>query len=517
MLVRPSLVACLLLGLTGTTVGSVACQRGAELASPPPATQADERGAEVVPAEVTPQSAEEVWLSHIGTGPSQTARVCSRGGADRVATALCNGSAPPIAGLEDLYRALKLGSPDQRLVAATTHSLALPARIVSAVNPRAFVFENASTMTSPIEYERLIAVAFTRGEQFVELVGLDPKSYEYTFYLMHFEQECNRSRCTPEDLLTEKIESGWTSWTLYADVDLEDTPLDCVSCHLPFGAGTHKLLLMRQVFDPWMHWGDFRGGDEGFLCPVVPEDGHGEVVVTSDGLDPLVKLEGQEGRYAGVPVQELNASESGKVFVSFIADAEQAIRTSPYPNDYPYEQLAFQTREVLCERFHTGKSPTWERHRRESLARGLPVPYYGPDVLDPDRRAEVLADRGAYLRRHEDEAAFDVASGLLGADVATAVGFSPRSEETAPEMLTAMCIRCHASTTDQRLRRSGFNAESIDRVEPALFHKVMRRLRLPKTSPELMPPVRTGELPDWAITRIETYLRDRCTEPGACG
>src|SRR5690606_6163359 len=123
-------------------------------------------------------------------------------------------------------------------------------------------------------------------------------------------------------------------------------------------AGTHKLLLMRQVLDPWMHWGDFRGGDERALCPDPPADG-GSIVAKGEGLDVLASLEGAKDAYAGVPVAELHAAKSGDVFTSFLVNAEQRIRMSPY-GDYPYEQLSFQTREVLCERFRDGTSPTWD-------------------------------------------------------------------------------------------------------------------------------------------------------------
>lgn len=490
-----------LLGIALAGAGLLACQRGADLGR----------------AQPTAPEAEDDWLTRIGTGQDQTDRVCARGARDRIATVLCNDTTPPIHGLQDLYRALWEGRPGRRLVAATTHSLALSSRIVSAVNPRAFMFEDTGAVTRPMQYDRIAAVGFNRGEQLVELVGLDPSTYEYNFYVMRFEQECNRSRCTLEDLLTEKIERDWTDWTLYSDVDLEDTPLDCLSCHLPFGPGSHKLLLMRQVLDPWMHWGEFRGGNERFLCPVPPKDGGpGEVVVTADGLDALLALEGPRGHYAGIPVSELHAAKSGEVFVTFVADAEQYIRTSPYPHDYPYEQLLFQTREVVCERFYTGTSPTWDEERRVSLSKGLPVPFYGPDVLDPAGRAEILEDRTAFLERHAGQDAFGVLSSLMGTEIATAVGFFPRPEDTAPEILHALCIRCHANSTESRLRRSRFNAESVDRIEPAAFREIQRRLRLPKSSPELMPPRRVGELPPWAITRLEAYLSARCTEPGAC-
>jgi hypothetical protein len=480
-------------------VGAIACDRSAG------------KGA-------APQGPADVWLSRIGTGPAQTARVCALGATDRVAAALCAKSAAPIRGLGDLYRALRLDRPDEDLVAVTTHSLGLSARTVSALNPRVLVYQDISHKRRPVTYDEVVVAGFTRGEQLVELAALDPATYEYNFYLLRFAQACNRGRCTPEDLLTEKIESGWTDWTLYSERDLEDTPLDCVSCHLPFGRGTHKQLLMRQEFDPWMHWSDFRGGDERTLCPELPADGGaGKVVVAAQGLDLLRALEGPNGRYAGVPVAALYAAESGKLFARYVADSEGLVRTSPYrPSDYPYGQVSFQTREVLCERFHTGSSPTWERHRRESRARGLHVPYYGPDVVDPQRRAEVVADRTAFLRRQAAGDAFDVAASFIAPEVATAVGFVPRREDTAPEILRAMCVRCHAAATDPHLRRARFNAEALDRIGPVTATVIRQRLSLPRTSPEIMPPLRVGELPRWAIARIDRYLRDHCADPGAC-
>jgi hypothetical protein len=287
---------------------------------------------------------------------------------------------------------------------------------------------------------------------------------------------------------------------------------------MPFGAGTHKQLLMRQVFDPWMHWSDFRGGDEHTLCRTADFEGAvGKIVSVAEGLDLLRAVEGAAGRYAGVPVAELHAAESGKIFATYIADTEGLIRNSPYrPSDYRYEQFGFSTREVLCERFHTGTSPTWDRNRREALARGLLVPFYGPDVVDADRRVEVAADRTAFLRRHAADDAFAVAASFIAADVAGAVGFVPRPGDTAPDMLRAMCVRCHAAATEPHLRRARFNAESIDQIGPVVANAIRRRLSLPRTSPELMPPLRVGELPPWAIARIDRYLRDRCTDPGAC-
>ena len=460
-------------------------------------------------------SPEAAWLEAIGTGAAQTARVCERGATDRVARALCGDSAPAIGSLEDLYRALQLAEPEQRYVAATTHSLGLSARSVSAANPRVLLFPNTSTQAEPLAYEQVVATGFTRGEQRVELLGLDPATYEYNFYLLTFEQTCNRSRCSPEDLLTSKVESDWSAWTLYSDRELEDTPLDCVTCHQPFGAGSHKQMLMRQVVDPWMHWSDFRGGDE-TLCPELPPEGEApKVIATSDGLDLLEAIEGTSGSYAGVPLPELQAARSGEVLADYLIDAELLIQGSPAP-PHLYEQLAFRTREALCERFHTGASPSWDEDRRLAQARGLPVPFYAPDILDPERRAELRSDRAGWLRRFDTEQPFELATSLIDEEAARAIGFVPRPEDGAPEILRALCSRCHAASTPANLARARFDVDALDAVEPATFRAVRERLSLPKDSPRLMPPQRVADLPDWAIERIITYLEGRCATPGGC-
>src|SRR5262245_38241154 len=145
---------------------------------------------------------EEIWLSRVGTGPAQTGRVCGRGATDRVATVLCNKSTPPIRGLEDLHRALRLDQPPARLVAAPPHSLGLAARTTSGLNPRVLVYQDISHKRRRVNYEEIVVAGFVRGEQLVEMAALDPATYEYNFYLLRFTQPCNRTRCTPEDLLT---------------------------------------------------------------------------------------------------------------------------------------------------------------------------------------------------------------------------------------------------------------------------------------------------------------------------
>lgn len=457
---------------------------------------------------------EQGWLDRVGTGSSQTAKVCANGARDRVAQALCDPAAGGISGLEQLYGALRLAAPESRRLAATTHSLSLSGRSVSAANPRVLVLAN-NDIPGGLSYEGVVATAFVRGEQFVELVGLDPVTYEYNFYLLRFTQACNNSRCTTEDLLSQRVESEWTGWTLYADRDLEDTPFDCLSCHRPFGEGTHKLLLMRQVLDPWMHWSDFRSLDES-QCPTPPPDGAtSEVIATSDGLDLVAQLAGEQEKYAGVPLEALLVTKSGDVLSDFMVDAENLIADSPLP-PHPYAQMSLRTRETLCERFYTGESPSWERDRLASRARGLPFPYFGPEVLGSAARSELLADPANFWASRREDDPFDVLTSLLSGDVPAAVGFEPRESDSAPDILRGMCGRCHAADTNPTLLRSRFNAEATDSIEPSTFHEVRARLALPPTSPGAMPPRRTGRLPSWAIERVLDYLASRCAAPAGC-
>ena len=490
-----------LLGLLAwaSLAGSLACTRAGK---PAPARNPD-----------------EVWLSRIGTGPEQTARVCARGAGDRVARLLCQPDVPRIDSLAELYRALRLDQPSAQLAAATIHSLSLSGRTVSSLNPRVFAFQNISDKSRRPSSDEVVVTAFVRGEQLVEMAAYDPTTYDFNFYLLRFEQRCNRARCTPEDLLTEDVERGWTGWTLYADRDLEDTPLDCVSCHQPWGPGTHRQFLMRQFIDPWIHWGEFRGGDQRTICPTPPPDGSpGKMVGVTDGLDLLRSVEGVEGRYAAIPIPSLHAAKSGELFSTFLTDAEGLSRLSPYgeSTNYRYEQLFVSSREILCERLETGASPTWERQRQQSRQLGLPFPFYGPDIVDGGQRAELLKGQRDFYRRHQGEDAFDVAASFINREVPAAVGFVPAPSDDAETILRSMCVRCHSNTTDTRLRRARFNADATNRIPPAVANAVRRRLALPPTSPEVMPPRRVGELPSWAVDRIGTYLSEHCTEPGAC-
>src|SRR5262249_19719545 len=106
----------------------------------------------------------------------------------------------------------------------TAHSTGLVSGSVSAINPRVLAVR---LVFQPFE---MLAVGFTRGEQFVELVARDSLEPSLMhFYLAAFRQACNDSPhgCSPGDLLTPAIEHDWTEVSLYDEQDLTNTVLDC--------------------------------------------------------------------------------------------------------------------------------------------------------------------------------------------------------------------------------------------------------------------------------------------------
>jgi hypothetical protein len=466
----------------------------------------------------SPGDVESIWLQRIGVGPAQTAAACAQGAADPVALALCQSPPPALTSLSDLYRLLTISPGIDGDVAVTTHSLGLTARTVSALNPRTFAFRKYSRLTP----DRTSAVAFSRGEARAELVGYDPVANAFRFYLLAFRPKCGteaNGACRAADFLSERIESGWLDWTLYTERDLQDTPLDCTSCHRPGGEHEPARLLMRQIQAPWLHWGDFRGTGPMTSCPEV--DGNEVWVdgeVTADGADLLRQIDGPDGTHGGIPVASLVLAPSGYDLSTFIY---YAAGYADGPGDIPClapdcpfsEPQPFPSRQVLCDRLQLGSAEVaggaWEAYRSRLLQRGFPVPYFAPEVLSESVRS-TAAERLASFDAGAGDA-FSALSGLLSEEVSRAIGFLPDLDDSATDILTKMCVRCHSDTVDAELAkgRSRFNALSLSRLDPAVARKVGERLRLPRTSPERMPPLRSGELPEWALVRVEEFLRSR--------
>lgn len=429
---------------------------------------------------------------------------CARGASDPVARALCQVPAPALRGLGDLQRALDLRADTSRALAAVaTHSVGLAGRLVNAINPRVFLFRTFVTANRvDIAPDDIAALAFNRGDQSVELVGYDPAAGDLNFYLLVFEQGCNATRCSPADLFTSAIEDGWTDWRLYVDRDLEDTPFDCLSCHRPEGKAARKRFLMRQLLPPWMHWSDFHFEPDNQCRP------SGDPFPTGPIPYDELRLVPAEASHAGLPLDILTRAASGHDLSSFIGIAASVIgRGVPGEGLGTLgEVMRFDSQAILCEG-SVGKADTWGSYRAAMLARGFPTPHHALDILDPDQRAEAVAGFAEYLGRRPGADPFEIGASLMSDEVEASVGFVPRTTDDAGTILRQMCVRCHDGATDPALRRARFNAENVDTLTPETAAAVWKRITLPRTSPELMPPLRAGELPPAVLERLKGFLR----------
>ena len=306
------------------------------------------------------------------SGDEQLARVCASGRDDLVHRVFCGDEPLEITSLHDVQVAF--GLEPERLggvsgSALVGHSTSLSVRSTSAINPRAILFRLVVPLTDesapPFE---LVALAFSRGEQFVELAVMD-RTREFVFYLIRFEQDCNEraAGCTPGDLLTEAIERDWREVSLYDETSLENTVLDCATCHQPDGPGTNKILRMQEFEAPWTHW--FFDATKG-----------GSALV-----DDYAAAKGDEG-VAGLKREDIGAVSPGGLQL-FVGS-----RDHYQPNPFLSEVIEQEVTESAAanggdqpvDNSVPGTSSTWrEAYERAQRGESIPVPYHNVKVTDP--------------------------------------------------------------------------------------------------------------------------------------
>lgn len=453
--------------------------------------------------------------------PGQLDEVCARNNADRVAQALCNGT--QLSSIADLRAALDFASP---FFALTGNSSSLVARNVSPINPRLVVGERLGVFTDEFEVggvEDTLALGFARGEQLVELMGFDPVANELNFYLLKFEQSCNDAPegCSTADLVTPAIEQNWTRWTLYQDIDLANTTLDCMTCHQPLGPGTPKVPRVQEVSNSWTHWFPVRPPDQGggwssggngtHGIPVADEDNHG--TRSSEVLWSMFeRMHGIDGSYGGVAIEEIRSSASGPDLETFVRTYIASRDVPPLlrvPDDHG-ENGGTMVSDYFCDSPSMelfGEGAAWQQEFQRVLSGArLPLPSHRIDITsEPSREAAIQS----YL---------DVATGLaapetlvdpldvIADDTLTEMSLLPRPEASAQEILTHMCSRCHNSNLDSSLSRARFDTASLASLTAADKAVIYDRLLRDHDDKHLMPPPRFGTLPDWALDRVLTWL-----------
>lgn len=427
--------------------------------------------------------------------PDQLAEVCARGNADPIATRLCTDPAPTITSLAELYEALDMVL-EPASVAFLSNSTSLAARSVSVINPRVFLRVQPGNGVG-ID---LGATAFSRGEYVVEMFGYDEAADSLNFYLLTFYPPCLESPegCDLADRFTPAIESGWDKWSLYQDIDLENTTLDCLTCHQPAGPGTEKLLLMQQGTDPWVQW-----------FPGI-SIGTGSETASSTELTPLfLEMHGDEAAYGGLPLSlfDFGTPLPSGIVMDQMIEIYWSIKGGPPSGLTPLGQEHEFDSVAIEADIAAGTTTTWDGYFAEYLAgERLPLPFHQHDITDPDARAAAVGSYQGVMAGSEPAEEMLDPRDVVTDDTAVALGFRPRPEADAAEILHSMCQRCHNDRLDQSLSRARFNATRPDELTAEQKLAAIDRLNRAEDAPGHMPPARFATLPDASKQTLLDFL-----------
>ncbi len=427
-------------------------------------------------------------LDQLEKGDAQHQKLCARGNQDPVAQAFCSGNMPQLTSIEELLELLGLsfasptspsakdGNPAFTLVA---HSPSLNARLASAINPRAIIFTPPDPLGrpregAPIPNESYVALAFTRGEQFIELAAFDARTdKQLRFYLFKFEQDCNDRGCQPEDLYSPEVESGFRSYSLYEDVDLRNTAVDCTQCHQTGGDDGPKFLLMQQLQPPWTH---FMSGF-GVGGPMLLED--------------YRRAHGKDENYAGIPGAIIESSDP-EALQGLLENNGFMDQPIEYPGSVIEAEVFASNNQQPYVNTPPGESETWEALLEYSLRESGNRPaYHDSQVADVSRLRDFANQYAAMM---SGQGTIPDLAGVFLDEATHDMGIRPMPDASGREILEQACTRCHHDGVSSDLSRSRFNASNLDALSREQKNAAIERLARPATDPRSMPPIRSIEL-----------------------
>ena len=444
-------------------------------------------------------------LHNLPTGAAQWKAVCARGNGDLVSKAFCAGAAPPaITSIVELQKLLGLdfkpgvaqnGAGGNPGFAITTNSSSLVARHTTVLNPRALVFTaplGKARQTPPFKPNpTYVAMGFARGEREVELVSKDPVKGDLNFFLFRYTLACDAQAggCTSGDLLTPAVESGFASYSLYQDVDIKDTVVDCLQCHQPNGPGTPKILRMQELQFPWIH---FMFGEPA-----------GNTYLRSD----FHAAHGTKEAYGGIPANLIDLA-APPVLEGFVEG-----------NGFINQPNEMQTKTIMTEVLASssaqpasnvppGVSTTWKsQYAKSEAGQVIPVPYHDFKVTDPAKLATATAAYQAFLSGAQPPSQLpDIRDTFLDSALSD-LSFHAAPGLDGAGLLAQMCQQCHNSQLDQSTSRARFNVQTLaTAMSAAEKNEAIRRIKLPATDCDHMPPSRFRDLNAQEILLVEQEL-----------
>lgn len=431
--------------------------------------------------------------------------LCARGHADVVTERLC--SRRGIGSFADLQAAVGLafvegggnGTGKNPSFALLGHSTSLSMRSVSAINPRAFLFTSPATVgrtSKSAPNPEFVALAFTRGESFVELVARDRATSELRFFLVVYEQACtsNEGGCTAFERFSPASERAWTRVSVYDDGDLRNTVVDCLPCHQPGGPGTPRMLRMQELQLPWTHF--FRDGDDGEALVKAYYSAHDTTEV-----------------YGGIPGYVMGNSQPSRLegLVEHEGFRDQ-------PNEFPTVAIA---RSMYAPSARPTAIPEWlALDARRDAGALFPTPFAAANASDPARLGAAAHRYRAAMKDPALAATFEPPVDLFRDEARPMIGLAPRvgsvggGDGAATEderargrvVLRDMCVRCHNGHLDPSVSRANFDAERLDDLTPEQRASALERVLLPAVSRRHMPPQRFGDLTDEDVRAVRAAL-----------
>jgi cytochrome c553 len=426
-------------------------------------------------------------LAMLKQGDEQLADLCSRGSEDALSKALCASPKPTIEGLADLMGALGLsfgdptasgqnGGGGNPAFVLSGHSSSLVARSVSAMNPRAIVFRPALPPRPGMPDEEFLVLAFTRGDQFVEVAVKSPPSMEapagdLQFYLVRYRQACNEDQsCNFGDLLTPSVEKRWTSWTVYEDDDLTNTTFDCSSCHQPDGPNGPKILRMQELHDPWTHF--FKSDRPG-----------GQALLTD-----FHAAHGGDEDYGPIPAALIDRSDPSK-----LTDLLERNGFAVQPNEFKGALIEAEVKQSNpgepAVNQPPGVSATWsELYARAVTGTEIAVPYHDVKVTDPSKLDAMTAAYVSVRTGMKPASTLpDIRDVFLDAALPD-LSMRPKPGLDGRGILLHMCSSCHNARLDQTITRARFDVGRLDQMSRDEKDKAIRRLQLAPDKRGHMPP-----------------------------
>jgi mono/diheme cytochrome c family protein len=375
---------------------------------------------------------------------------------------------------------------------------------------------------TPKPLATFVAMGFVRGEQFVELIANDPSvagGKALNFFLFRFQSACNSQPggCTNGDLLTPAIEKGFTGYTLYEDLDINNTIFDCQQCHQANGPAGQKALRMQELQNPWGHF--FRNNRSNGLA-LFDDYGlaHGPAGFTTmtayltdqNGGKPTLVPSTAEA-YAGIP--------GAVIFNSNTTNNNGAQTAGGGPDPAALEGLVEnqgfqqQPNEFISGRF-LDKDPAvsgWMTiFNNVLIGADIPVPFYNTKVSDPTK---ITAMTSAYVSVMKGTTPSSTLPDIRDAFLDTALPsmtFRPAASlitnSDGKGIMVQMCQQCHNPLLDQTISRAKFDVTKLSTMPADEKQKAILRINLPQDSFRRMPPPRFRTLSPSEIALVTTEL-----------